>query len=211
MHLPRQEHQEPVQARLLHERCRLQAYPRGTYRDSFEHVTWTPKEVENAIVRGAPLSPAAPRLRVVESSLVAVPTSAPSLSSILAPSSTSVPSTTLVVSTLTASLILTPAPSAAGIVLVKESSQTETATVPLPDHLPVLCLLIDFQLQTSGNPWLIPDASTGTRVVIYAVGAALPALMLLIVCMGMCRPLHTRYSEYRERQGRKLLRIRNPG
>ncbi|KAK4197410.1 hypothetical protein QBC40DRAFT_299434 [Triangularia verruculosa] len=152
MYLPHSEHQEPVQPR-LHERRQ--------FRDAFEPVTRTPEEVDDAIYRHIPLSPAAPRLRVAEPSVVAVPSRTLSPSSMLVPLATPVP-TTLVVSTLTASSIITTAPITTGTVVIHETSQNGTATA-------------------GQNLWEIPNANPGTKFIIAAVALSIPLLILLIM------------------------------
>ncbi|KAK0736005.1 hypothetical protein B0T21DRAFT_172522 [Apiosordaria backusii] len=184
MRLPRYEHQEPVQAR-HHERRQFRVYPDP--QDAFEPVTRTPEEVNDAIYRSEPLPPAAPRLGVAESSFVAVPTSTRPLSSMLIPSSTPVPST-LVVSTLTASPRLIPTPSASGGVLVNETNQSETTTASASEQ--------------PHNPWLIPNESLGSQVIIYAVFASLPAMLILIILVDAFRRLRDKYHEYQAERRR---------
>lgn len=111
MRLPFSEHKEPVRGR-LHQRRQLQNYPHpyyeADYRVVMEPMPRTPDEIDDAISRSVPLSPATPRLRV------ALPSPTHPM---LIPTSTSVTST-LIVSTLTASSIipLTPDPSGTTVV-----------------------------------------------------------------------------------------------
>ncbi|KAK0664620.1 hypothetical protein QBC41DRAFT_17168 [Cercophora samala] len=184
MRLPLREHQQPVQGRSHQERRQLQSYPYpgAGYRDNFEPVTRTPQEIDDAISRSAPLSPAAPRLRVAEPSLEAFPSLTRPLSTMLIPSPTPVPST-LIVSTLTASSILTLAPSPSSTVLVNEVNQTEIDTT---------------------SPWFTHQ-DPGKQFVIWTIAAAMPATLIFIMLKDMFRPWYARYCARKEAEKREKI------
>ncbi|KAK4653849.1 hypothetical protein QC762_0087830 [Podospora pseudocomata] len=119
----------------------------------------TPDEIDDAISRSVPLSPATPRLRV------AVPSPA---HPVLIPTSTSVTST-LMVSTLTASSIIPLTPDPSG-----------TAVVEKP-HPPVVVL---FKLRKKKGIWYT-DKNTGHAFVIWAIVGFMPAMILGIICIDI--------------------------